>query len=52
MTTYSLIVTFREGTGATWKGLTRARCRKLVQSLFNAQYARPETVTITTVRKP
>ncbi len=55
MTTYSLIVTFREGTGATWKGLTRARCRKLVQSAVRPardrhHYHREETMNAETIK--
>jgi hypothetical protein len=48
--TYTLKVTYRDGTGHQYTKLTRVQVARLAARQFDAQYVRPETVQIVTVR--
>lgn len=49
--TYTLKVTYRDGTGHTYTKLSRAKAEELVARQFASQYERPETVAVSTERK-
>ncbi len=49
-TTYTLKVTYGDGTGHTYTDLSRKLAQELVSRQFNVQYDRPESIYVTTQR--